>query len=90
VKSLATFSAILFVCALTVPAAFAAQTAMPTKSLFVAIATGDVDEVKLHIARGADVNKPDANQNTPLGAAVDNCWSRPAPMSRRQAARICL
>ncbi len=70
-KRLATFTAILSVCALAA-GAIAAESKMPTKPFFQAIGTADVGEVKLHIERGVDVNKQDVSQNTPLGAAVEN------------------
>lgn len=72
VKRLATFTAILSVYALATAGAPAAESKMPTKPFFQAIGTADVDEVRLHIERGVDVNKQDVSQNTPLGAAVEN------------------
>ena len=71
-KRLATFTAILSVYALATAGAAGAESKMPTKPFFQAISTADVDEVKLHIERGVDVNKEDVSQNTPLGTAVEN------------------
>jgi len=48
----------------------AAQTAVPTRSLYQAASLADIKEIELHIARGTDLNKPDDNQNTALGLAV--------------------
>jgi hypothetical protein len=46
---------------------------MPTKTFSQAIGSGDVDEIKLHIAQNPDIiNRPDANRNTPLGNAIES------------------
>ncbi len=71
-KRLANLTTVLFVCALTTPAAFAAEAKVPTKPFFQAISTADVAEIKLHLDRqDIDVNKEDASHNTPLGVAVE-------------------
>ncbi len=71
-KRLPILTAVLLVSALMLSAAFAAQGNGPTKPFYQAIATGDVDEVRLHLDQGTDLlNKPDTNKNTPLGIAVE-------------------
>lgn len=58
--------------ALLLTPALAGQGKGPTKPFYQAVATGDIDEVKLHLDQGTDlVNKPDTNGNTPLGMAVE-------------------
>jgi len=48
----------------------AAQQAVPTKTLLQAAAQGDVEQLNLHIARGADLNGTDARSTTPLAVAT--------------------
>lgn len=71
-KRLATFTALLLVCAFVHPRVFAAEAKTPTKTIYQAVAMGDVDEVNLHITRGIDLDKSDSNRNTPLGIAIES------------------
>ena len=50
----------------------AAEQAVPTKTLQQAAALGDIEQLNLHIARGADLNKPDARGTTPLAVAIQS------------------
>jgi len=52
------------------PCALAADGQAPTRSIYQAASMGDIEQIKLHVARGTDLNKPDADQNTALGIAI--------------------
>lgn len=67
----ATFTAVVLVCTLLGPVTFAAQAEAPTLSIHRAVMTGNVDQVRLHIQQGTDLDKPDVSQSTPLGIAVE-------------------
>ncbi len=49
---------------------FSAEQPLPSMSLIQAAARGELDQIRLHIARGSDVNKGDNRGRTPLAAAV--------------------
>lgn len=68
---LATFAVVVLICALIHPAAFTAETPAPTKTIYQAVMTGDAEQIRLHIARGTELNTPDAGQSTPLGIAIE-------------------
>lgn len=48
----------------------AAEAPAPTASLVEAARLGNVDEIRRHIAAGANVNAPDARRTVPLNAAI--------------------
>jgi ankyrin repeat protein len=48
----------------------AAEQAMPTKTLRAAVSQGDIEQLNLHIARGADLNKGDKSDMTTLVQAI--------------------
>jgi ankyrin repeat protein len=70
VKRLTIHAAVLLLCVPTHLTVALAQTPPPTRSLYQAASLGDIEQIKLHIADGRDLNKPDDNQNTALALAV--------------------
>jgi len=49
----------------------AGKTTIPTKALRVAASDGDIEQIKLHIARGTDLNKPDERGTPPICQAAE-------------------
>lgn len=49
----------------------AGQTTIPSKSLRVAASDGDIEQLKLHIARRTDLNKPDERGTPPICQAAE-------------------
>jgi ankyrin repeat protein/beta-lactamase regulating signal transducer with metallopeptidase domain len=60
----------------------------PSKSLHQAAADGDVEQVKLLIARGADVNAKDGEGNTALHTAAEHCHIEVAELLLESGADI--
>lgn len=76
----ATFAVVALVCALIHPVTFAAQGEGPTLSIYRAVSTGDVDQVRLHIQRGTNLDTPDGSKSTPLGIAIEMSQAEIATM----------
>jgi ankyrin repeat protein len=71
VKRSAIFSGFFVVCLpLVTGLLLAAEQAMPTMTLRQAVSGGDIEQLKLHIARGADLNKADKSNMTTLVQAI--------------------
>jgi len=61
----------VFVCLVMATALLtAAEQPVPTKTIYQAATLGDIDQIKLHIARGTDLNKPDPRGTTALARAA--------------------
>ncbi len=84
----ATFTAVALICALLSPVTFAAQAEEPTLSIHRAVMTGDVDQVRLHIQRGTNLDTPDGSQSTPLGIALEMNKSEIATMLIEAGAKV--
>ncbi len=69
-KRLTRLTAVLLLCVALNSHVLAQDAETPTRTIYQAASLGDIEQVKLHIARGTDLNQPDSNQNTALGLAV--------------------
>lgn len=65
-----TVAAALLVCITASSYAQPAEAETPNRPIHQAVSLGDIEQIKLHIANGTDLNEPDANQNTVLGIAI--------------------
>jgi len=69
---------LMVICSGINPICCAAEAGIPAKSLHAAAADGDVDQIRLLISRGADVNAKDKMEYTPLFYAAEKGQTKSA------------